>query len=140
MHNIWIIKPGEITNRGHGINVCSEIEQIKGIIRSAPPHHNGKQRTFIVQQYIENPLLYNKRKFDIRCYMLLTSINGIYKGYWYQEGYIRTSSKEFTVKNLANKMVHLTNDAVQKKSDDYGKFESGNKISFNEFQRYIEIQ
>jgi hypothetical protein len=25
-------------------------------------------------------------------------------------------------------MVHLTNDAVQKKSDDYGKFESGNKV------------
>lgn len=27
---------------------------------------------------------------------------------------------------------------MQKKSDDYGKFENGNKISFNELQRYIE--
>jgi len=26
-------------------------------------------------------------------------------------------------------MIHLTNDAVQKKSEDYGKFESGNKVS-----------
>jgi hypothetical protein len=26
-------------------------------------------------------------------------------------------------------MIHLTNDAVQKKSDDYGKFEGGNKVS-----------
>ena len=27
-------------------------------------------------------------------------------------------------------MIHLTNDAVQKKSEDYGRFESGNKVSF----------
>ncbi len=50
------------------------------------------------------------------------------KGYWYQEGYIRTSSKEFSTKNITNKFIHLTNDAVQKKSEDYGRFENGNKV------------
>lgn len=40
--------------------------------------------------------------------------------------------------NLANKMVHLTNDAVQKKGDDYGRFEKGNKVSYDEFSSYIE--
>ena len=25
-------------------------------------------------------------------------------------------------------MVHLTNDAVQKKGEEYGKFENGNKV------------
>ena len=25
-------------------------------------------------------------------------------------------------------MIHLTNDAVQKKGDDYGKYENGNKV------------
>jgi hypothetical protein len=34
-------------------------------------------------------------------------------------------------------MVHLTNDAIQKNSDQYGKFEGGNKVSFNEFEKYI---
>ncbi len=34
----------------------------------------------------------NNRKFDIRCYILLTTANGILKGYWYKDGYIRTSS------------------------------------------------
>lgn len=42
------------------------------------------------------------------------------------------------MKNLANKMIHLTNDAVQKKSDDYGKYENGNKLSFADFQRYLD--
>lgn len=35
-------------------------------------------------------------------------------------------------------MIHLTNDAVQKRSDDYGKFESGNKLSYAEFQKYLD--
>ena len=35
-------------------------------------------------------------------------------------------------------MIHLTNDAVQKKSEDYGKFENANKISFTDFQKYLD--
>ena len=42
----------------------------------------------------------------------MTSVNGIRKCYWYEEGYIRTSSSIFTLNNLNNKMVHLTNDAI----------------------------
>ena len=33
-------------------------------------------------------------------------------GYWYKDGYIRTSSKVFTIDNVRNKFIHLTNDAV----------------------------
>ncbi|CAD8121618.1 unnamed protein product [Paramecium sonneborni] len=133
--NLWIIKPGELTNRGNGITVCNDLNEINKIINEEI--QEGRPRTYIVQQYIDNPFLYNKRKFDIRCYMLLTSQNGIFKGYWYQEGYIRTSSKEFTTKCL-DRFVHLTNDAVQSKDQDYGKHEPGNKISYLEFQRYVE--
>jgi len=43
--------------------------------------------------------------------MLLTSINGFLKGYFYEEGYVRTSSSEYSCKNF-NKMIHLTNDAI----------------------------
>ncbi len=49
-------------------------------------------KSIILQSYITNPLLYNGRKFDIRAYMLLTIVNGKIRGYWYQEGYVRTSS------------------------------------------------
>jgi tubulin--tyrosine ligase len=40
------------------------------------------------------------------------------KAYWYTDSLKNTS-----------KMVHLTNDAIQKRSEDYGKFENGNKVS-----------
>lgn len=58
----------------------------------------------------------------------MTTINGNLQAYWYNEGYLRTSSKDFNLKNVTNRLIHLTNDAVQKKSEDYGKFESGNKV------------
>ena len=133
--NIWIVKPGEDTNRGNGINVCSDLYDIKEIIAS-----KDGNRTYLIQEYLCRPLLYKKRKFDIRCYFMICGINGLLKGYWYKEGYIRTASKEFNLKNVHNKQIHLTNDAVQKKFDDYGKFEYGNKLSFADFQKYLETE
>ena len=35
-------------------------------------------------------------------------------------------------------MIHLTNDAIQKHSEQYGKYESGNKLSFNDFNKYVK--
>lgn len=109
--NVWIIKPGENTNRGCGIqvsNYLSEIQSMMSELRTNPKSH----RTFIVQKYIEKPLLINNRKFDIRCYGVMTSINGVQKGYFYRDCYFRTSSKEYNISNLSNRLIHLTNDAV----------------------------
>jgi hypothetical protein len=30
--DLWIVKPGENTNRGCGINVCRELSEIKRIV------------------------------------------------------------------------------------------------------------
>ena len=72
--DLWIVKPGENTNRGCGITVCRELSQIKSIISNT--HVNGKKRSYIIQKYCEKPLLYKNRKFDIRCFALTTCING----------------------------------------------------------------
>ena len=63
----------------------------------------------------------------------MTSINKCVKGYYFEDGYIRTSSREFDLTNLYDKFIHLTNDAVQKRADDFGKYENFNKMSFNDF-------
>lgn len=44
--------------------------------------------TFVIQKYIEKPLLIDKRKFDIRVWVLLTHD---LKVYFFKEGYLRTS-------------------------------------------------
>ena len=79
---LWIVKPGENSNRGCGIDVVETIDEIKDIIKNKSIRQNGKQRSHIVQRYLM-PFLYNKRKFDIRCYMLVTSVRGNLRCYWY---------------------------------------------------------
>ena len=75
LQNLWIIKPGEDSNRGRGIFISSNISEIKSFIQCASKCH-----TYIIQKYIENPLLIDGRKFDIRCYCLISSINDNLKG------------------------------------------------------------
>lgn len=125
-NSLWIVKPGENTNRGCGINVSRDLNQIRSIINNTMVY--GRKRTYIIQKYLEKPLLYKNRKFDIRLYAMTTTMNGNLQGYYYTEGYLRTSCKEYNIKNANNRMIHLTNDAVQKKSEDYGKYENGNKV------------
>ena len=125
--NIWIVKPGENSNRGVGIFVTKSFEEIESFISN-----KKEQRTTILQKYIERPLLINKRKFDIRMFALATSINNSVKGYFYKDGYLRTSCREFSTVKL-DRMIHLTNDAVQKNDKDYGKFENSNKLSYQDF-------
>ena len=48
---------------------------------------------------------------------MVTCVNSIFRAYWYQEGYIRTSSHEFDLEEFDNPMIHLTNDAIQKYGD-----------------------
>jgi len=43
---------------------------------------------------------------------MLTSINGSLKGYFFEDAYARTSCMEFTLDDIADKFIHLTNDAI----------------------------
>eukprot|EP00439_Symbiodinium_sp_Y106_P085714 s123_g29.t1 len=78
-------------------------------------------------------------KFDIRAYCLLLQdpVSWSFKAFYYRDAYLRTTSAQYTTKNL-DRMVHLNNDAVQKNGDNYGKFESANKMSLDEFQKYLD--
>lgn len=44
---------------------------------------------------------------------------------------------EYSIHNVDNKFIHLTNDAVQKFCYNYGKHEAGNKLSYSEFSEYL---
>lgn len=79
--HLWIVKPGENTNRGCGITVCKDLDQIRNLVQST--NFNGNKRSYIIQKYIEKPLLYKNRKFDIRTFTMMCTINGNLQGYWY---------------------------------------------------------
>jgi tubulin--tyrosine ligase len=45
---------------------------------------DGSNKTYIVQKYIERPMLYKRRKFDLRHYIMINCSNGHVKGYWFR--------------------------------------------------------
>lgn len=84
-----------------------------------------KSEVFVIQKYLEQPLLIDSRKFDIRLWVLVGVDN---RCYLFREGYIRTSSYAFTndSSSIDKPFIHLTNNAVQKHDHNYGKLEEGN--------------
>lgn len=97
-----------------------------------------KDSLFVIQKYIERPLLIHGRKFDIRIWVLYYQKTV----YIYQEGYIRTACERFssTETSVNNTYIHLTNNAVQKNSQNYGQHEEGNQLGFKEFLKYMKDQ
>ena len=96
-----------------------------------------KTNCFVIQKYIERPLLIRQRKFDIRIWVLVAHDM---KVYFFREGYLRTSGYEYSTeeKDWNKREIHLTNNAVQKYSNIYGQFEDGNQLSFRDFQTYLD--
>lgn len=109
-----IIKPGENSNRGQGITIAFDKQQARKLCTDVLESRKNTS-TVVVQTYITNPLLFLKRKFDLRCYALVHRLPGRLSYFWYTQGYARTCSYEYSPDVRDNLMVHLTNEAVQVK-------------------------
>ena len=57
--------------------------------------------------------------------------------YCFKEGYIRTSTETYSTENINNYFIHLTNNSIQKNSEHYGMFESGNQLPFKGLAKFI---
>jgi hypothetical protein len=102
--NIWIVKPDD-AGRGEGISLHSSLYSILCHIMK-----NGY--THIAQRYIDRPLLIKQKKFDIRQWVLVTSMDPltVYMGH----RYLRFCTEKYSEENLEDKFIHLSNNSVQK--------------------------
>jgi hypothetical protein len=132
--NMWLIKPAA-ANRGIGIEIFSKVSEVKQFLRDK---ERWKEH-WIIQKYIERPLLIEKRKFDIRAWMLLTTSKDGSKAieaYIYDEWYVRLSSENYQTESF-DRYIHLTNWSVQKKHSNFGAHEDGNTWTMKQFQNYL---
>jgi len=61
-----------------------------------------------------------------------------YNIYLYREGVLRTSSEPYNSSDLQDMTSHLTNHCIQKEhSQNYGRYEEGNEMFFDEFRQYL---
>ncbi|XP_075266070.1 uncharacterized protein LOC142358558 isoform X5 [Convolutriloba macropyga] len=129
---VWIVKP-VASSRGRGIFLINHPSQVP------------MDETLIVSRYINNPLLIDDFKFDIRIYVLVTSYDPLII-YLYEEGLARFASQKFdkSSKSVKNQFMHLTNYSVNKRNPDFVKNadpeleDYGNKWSMSAMLRYLK--
>lgn len=103
---LWITKP-VASSCGKGIKVISAE---RALVLS-----KSNDRKMLVQRYLSDPYLINKKKFDMRLYVLVTGVDPL-RIYLHEEGLIRMATENFSVKSLKNPFIHLTNYSINKKS------------------------
>ena len=86
---------------GLGIKITNNLEEIL-----------QTSGNVLVQEYIERPLLVNRRKFDVRVYLLVTSLDPL-RVFLYQDGIVSICSEEYTTTHHS-KAAHMTNYSVNK--------------------------
>lgn len=100
--NIWIMKPiGK--SRGRGIRLINNLADLNYL------------DSIVVQKYLKNPLLLDGYKFDLRVYVLMTSLHPL-EVFVYKEGFARLSTEKYVLDphSIKNTFIHLTNFSIQR--------------------------
>ena len=145
---IWIYKPRNL-NQGKGIKLIEDIKTFKKEFIQSKKFYLGEfalnhmihykpelnpansenseqsetkyadlKQDGLIQHYIK-PLLLNKKKFDIRCYLFYNSSPCIAL---FNEGYLRLTIEDYTEENIEDEKnlgIHLTNNCLQIKNKLY---------------------
>jgi len=109
---VYIRKIAARSHRGEGVQPVNQKEEdaLKEL------YGNGKlcgnvTKSYIVQNYVHNPLLLDGHKFDFRMYMLIASTNPLMA--YYHDGFLRVTLAEYDVSSGEKKAL-LTNLALNK--------------------------
>lgn len=127
----FIVKPVS-SSRGQGIFFASTVQEI-------PQTDN-----LLVSRYLENPLLVNGHKFDLRIYVAVTSFYPLIV-YVYSEGLTRVASEKYCSElDSKDAFIHLTNYSINKNNSNFVRNESmasedlGHKWTLGALLRHLE--
>lgn len=125
-NKFWLMKPDSLSG-GAGMKIIGDISDIQG-------------KKCVVQQYIDNPYLLEEKKFNLRAFLVILSVNPL-EVYLWKEGLIYIAPEKFSMdkKNLSNKNIHIANmltSGEKAKVTNYSKFNS----SVLRFTELLEIE
>lgn len=96
---LWIAKPHDLS-RGRKIFIFTELNELQ------------YDQQYVLQRYLDRPLLIDGFKFDLRIYVLVTSFRPL-RAYLYKQGLARFSTERYCL-DTKDKFVHLTNASINK--------------------------
>jgi hypothetical protein len=112
---LWIVKPVNLS-RGRGVHLLKGEEEFKYLYKRAktlamPP-------LILISRYIDKPHLINKKKYDLRIYVLIVSFSPL-RIYLYNNGLTRFATEDYKHGDYDNVFIHLTNYSINKNNLKY---------------------
>ena len=144
----WIVKP-VASSRGRGIYLIKNPSQVADrksflFLSNYILSQVALDEPLIVSKYVDNPLLINGHKSDLRLYVLVTSYDPLII-YLYEEGLVRFAAVKYDMSgsNLWNPCMHLCNYSINKYHSDYVASDNvenddrGHKWSLSAFLKHL---
>nr|CCC89558.1 putative tubulin-tyrosine ligase [Trypanosoma congolense IL3000] len=129
--NMWIIK---VSSGCKGQDILLTRDEVEVEAFLAGLDTKGR-KIYVAQKYVQRPLLYHGRKFDVRVWALLKFPYSIYA---FTKGSCRTSSRLYDFDNIDDVLIHLTNHCLQETTPDFGKYEAGNELWLEDLGAYLQ--
>ncbi|XP_041130153.1 protein polyglycylase TTLL10-like isoform X2 [Polyodon spathula] len=130
-------------NQGRGIfllKTAEDMENFRSRLQNVEENPLYRKIPFkspqarIVQRYVQNPLLLEGKKFDIRSYFLIAST--VPYMVFFRHGYVRLTCEPYDP-NSNDLTAHLTNQYMQKKNPLYNELKEETVWSMERFNDYV---
>lgn len=130
--HLWIVKPAA-SSQGKGIFILRNLIDLP------------MKESAVVSRYVENPLLIQGLKFDLRIYVLVSSFDPL-RAFIYREGLTRFASKAYSTddEHLDDVFRHLTNYSINKSARNFQENQRvqadnyGHKWSLSALNRHLK--
>lgn len=112
--NLWILKPSGLS-QGEGIRILWQFDALKNELRDTKKstlEFQGKQLDYVIQKYLKNILLIEKKKSDIRVYWAIASLDPLIV-LFYKEGVVHIASQPYSLDRFDDPHIHLTRTTDQ---------------------------
>ena len=100
----WVLKKPTV-NQGKGIEMIAPNSKELSNVPARVKEEEGEER-YIIQQYVCNELTWNRRKFDVRMFWFVASLDPLVV--LYHDGYVRIGNSEYDETSFDNTVSHLT--------------------------------
>lgn len=98
----WVLKAGDV-NQGRGITMLApNSDDLKNVLEDHPPSDSD----LVIQRYVCNELTWNRRKYDVRMFWIVASIDPLLV--LYHDGYVRIGNAVYDESDFSNTRNHLT--------------------------------